>query len=71
MDISRIRAALSPWRTRVETTTNRREPYTVNKRHQKKKVSEQTESGEYTIHPAILSLADDLGLDYSEKTYQR
>ena len=71
MIIGRIRAAAGTRRKKVESSQYQRTPHAIGKKQLDRKVVSQAESGEYDIHPAILRLADDLGLDYSQNRAKR
>ena len=72
MIISRIRAAAGSLRSNVEASKNQRRPKVIgSKRRGRKVMLTQSADGSYEIHPALLQLADSLGLDYTDGTQQR
>ncbi len=63
MIIGRIKAALSFWKSRVQTTRYQRRPFEINEKRRDRKIAYQEADGEYRLHQDLLSLATDLGLD--------
>ena len=70
MIISRIRAAAGSLRSNIEASRNQRRPKVIGRKRRDRKVMTQSADGSYTIHPALLQLADRLGLDYTDGTQQ-
>ena len=63
MIIGRIKAALSFWKSRVQTTRYQRRSFEISEKRRDRKIAYQEADGEYRLHQDLLSLATDLGLD--------
>ena len=62
MQIGRLRAYGHKWQIWIHQGRHQRKPRVIPKKKRKKKLLTQGKDGSYSIHPAILDLAEKLGL---------